>query len=377
MALSKEEKEALAAHYHGKDLYDPSKAPEQEVTSFAPKMNCGGEMGYAEGGDVFTPADLSKQPNLVQGGIEQLIQGPMDNENFSGPSLSGDTDTIKGNGLFSRPEPLRDGLISTQTPASRPILPQEASLATKAASGLNPADLAGAKAMMSQRLTDSVNPETPAPAPAPQATEKLNPDQYDELVKTLSKGPSLGQSAMSGLAGLADAISSGVARAPSPGFQKNIMEGQQNQKRNLIDSLRQKYEAGYRGKELEQSQGRLTEEGRHNIENEKETRRARELTQSGQNLEAKRYAEQHGLEKQKMSQEEQHKQDELDTKTVEENKYAIPGTDRAALRNDAEARLQARTKTMADSAGPYGPTVKRNGKVYEWSPVSKQYHPAK
>jgi hypothetical protein len=80
--------------------------------------------------------------------------------------------------------------------------------------------------------------------------KSMKPDQWDELVTALKSKPSIGQYAMSALAGLGDAISTGVGRSANPGFQQKMMEQQQNQKQNLINALREKYDAGYKGKEL-------------------------------------------------------------------------------------------------------------------------------
>ena len=61
---------------------------------------------------------------------------------------------------------------------------------------------------------------------------------------------------MQGLGGLADSIMQGVARAGPSSFQKNIMETQQQQKQNLINALRDKYETGFRGKQLSSEEQR-------------------------------------------------------------------------------------------------------------------------
>ena len=230
MKLSREEKDKLADHYRGKDLYDPANAPEQEPPNFKPQPLChGGEAHMDEGGD---PGD------------------------FNGPSLSGDTDTVKGSPISALKEETAPQMPVIAPKTASP-LPQAATLAPKAAPVAQTAQIA------------------PQAAPGATKTAGLQPDQWDSLVKALSAKPTLGQSAMSGLAGLADAIETGVARAPGPGFQKQIMEQQQNQKQNLINALREKYEAGYKGKTLAQGQERISEEERaHRAE---ETQRAADL----------------------------------------------------------------------------------------------------
>lgn len=211
MALSKEVKDALSDHYKNTDLYDPSKAPEQEVTTYKPKALCmGGAAEYAEGGEVA--------------------------DDFSGPALSSDTDTVKGTAL---PPPPTMELPSAPPVIAPPAVPQDAIMPKAAAAAATAATMA---------------------APVPPG--KMPPDEYAQLIKALGAKPTFGQSAMSGLAGLADAIETGVARAGNPGFQKNLSESQQNQKRNLIDALRAKYESN-------QGTRRITEEERHNKSAEK------------------------------------------------------------------------------------------------------------
>lgn len=217
MALSKEEKEALNDHFKGKDLYDPSKAPEQEVTTFAPKgMNCGGMAegeGYAEGGEI----DLGN-PEVFEP------------SSFDAPILSAATDTARG--AVAPPPPTME-LPRLPAPIAAPAAPGGASKP--------------ATAVMATKA---------APMAAPGAG-KMAPDEYSELVKYLGEKPSFGQSAMSGLAGLADAIETGIARAGSSGFQKGIDERGQNQKANLINALKAKYEAGAGARGM-------TESERHN-----------------------------------------------------------------------------------------------------------------
>ena len=235
MQLSKQEKDKLHDFYRGKDLYDPSRAPEQQVSTFQPKppieeegqMCGGGEVGMADGGDV---------PDL-----QETMPGMM-------ASLADQQRIL--------PEPipdLKDGLVNRVQPAQNlPPMPAKAPLASGPAPAINPADLEYAKANMMQEY-----PKTEAPAaPAASPVSSLQPDEYSQLVQALSKKPGMGQAAMQGLGGLADAIMQGVARAGPSSFQKNIMETQQQQKQNLINALREKYEAGFRGKSLESENSR-------------------------------------------------------------------------------------------------------------------------
>ena len=218
--LSEKEKDALAEHFRGKDIYKPSEDSRQEPADFAPKGMGNGEAGFAKGGPV----------KLNGGG------GPDD----AGPDMDVEQNT---------PEIMADDPEQRANDAEG----EAAAAAEKAA---NPdADL----------KDGLVNQAAPSPV------KSLQPDQWGELVNALKARPSIGQSAMSGLAGLADAISTGVARSANPGFQRNIMEQQQNQKQNLIQALTAKYgheraqqELGLRGQEVDQGQQRITNEDDHN-----------------------------------------------------------------------------------------------------------------
>ncbi len=223
MALSKEFKDALSDHYKNSDLYDPSKDPEQEVTTYKPKALCmGGSIepgGYAEGGSVA--------------------------DDFTGPILSADTDTVKGDG--APPMPGME-LPPEPPPVNAPPIPAPARIAPQPR----------------LPLPGSLPPQA-APSPAA-ATPAAGSADYAQLIKALQPGLAqrLGQGAASGLGGLADAIETGVARAGNPGFQKGIDERAQAQRANLIEALRGKYEAGFKGAELGQTGQRIKEEGRHN-----------------------------------------------------------------------------------------------------------------
>lgn len=285
MALSKEVKDALSDHYRNNDLYDPSKAPEQEVMTFKPKGLCmggsaGSAMGYDEGGDVLA----GMNPGAPDGS----------GDDFSGPSISGDTDTARG----ASPSPIEAALvnkISIPPDEPAPVVPAPAPAQM-------PVRTAPATQQAALPLPGSMPPIS-APNAAPVGAGGMAPDEYAQLVAALSKKPSFGQSAMSGLAGLADAIETGVARAGNPGFQKGIDERNQSQRANLIEALRGKYEAGFKGKELGQAGQRIAEEGRHNLENEKETRAARLLTQQQQDLALRNAKVQQGMEAERLGEE--------------------------------------------------------------------------
>ena len=248
--LSEKEKDALAEYFRGKDIYKPSEDSRQEPADFAPKGMCNGGEGFAKGGPIKASDGLDlTTPDMIQG------------DDFSGPDISGDTHTARGKianppqtdlamlaNRTSAPE------IATEQPANRPTMPAKAPETSDPTLGLNPYDLQAAAANLTQTVPAETGDDN---APAPSPVKSLQPDQWDELVNALKAKPTIGQSAMSGLAGLADAISTGVARSANPGFQRNIMEQNQNQKQNLIQALTAKYgheraqqELGLRGQEL-------------------------------------------------------------------------------------------------------------------------------
>lgn len=396
MPLSQEEKEALADHFKNSDLYDPSKVKEQETSDFSPKCMCGGghvmgmchggeTKGYEGGGDVAASApprdfDLSKKHAILgmarggnvpgidlgnQGGFGNLGSfGPSD---FSGPDISADTDTIKNQGLKDALVPVFDQEVFNKANATSAPAPKEIPLPTPTSTfgpggplreTGNPVD----KTMSALGLSES------AAAPASSApVEPLAPDQMDELIAALSQKQSLGQSAMSGLAGLADAISSGVARAGSPGFQKNIMESQQTQKQNLIKALETKYGRNVKQQELEETKRA------HNLEDSAK-KAERDVQVSKEQGDASRAAAtlkfqqdkediQARLESGKITQEQANKELEMRQKG-------------SGMINALERKLGFGPPLPPDtaSAGPLGATTVKNGKNYQWSPSTQKYH---
>jgi hypothetical protein len=349
MPLSKEEKDELAEHYKNRDLYDPSKAPEQQVRDFAPQgMNSGGMCGYAEGGSVMEQGPIEA---LIQGPLDEMVQGPLDSigprrdasmvepddlavtrtqaapvaqmrpfvpsshdpvmrqgledalvqgkinhepagesqglgldlgrllaapaaaEGFSGPSFSADTQTARGRVVppsgaaptlkadLSTLDGIRPLPGASPAPAkpvlTPPVAPLAASKATKApVSGAAPAQS------------------------VPKGAGKLSPSEFDALIQALqpTKGQQIGQAAMLGLAGLADAIETGVARTNGSNFQKSLVESQSQKRNDLINALKAKYEANTAGQRLaeearahradeETNRGRLAEDKRaHDLE---------------------------------------------------------------------------------------------------------------
>lgn len=250
MKLSDEEKDALAEHFRNRDLYDPSTAPEQEPADFSPEvpgMACGGEMGemgYAAGGTVGDEIDL---------GLGALLPGTSD---YSGPGISGGTSTAR---------------VPLSVPPSSPA-PQLSNLG--AMPSLQPApqprQAVARPALPRPSLLDA--PEAPeglgaasaAPSGGVSPVKSLKSNEYNELLSYLkpSRGQRIGQAAMSGLAGLADAIMTGVAKAPSSSFQKNLADKDIAQNKELADVLRSKYEADFKGRELDQATERLAEQVR-------------------------------------------------------------------------------------------------------------------
>ena len=224
MALSKEQKDALNEHFQGKDLYDPTQDPNQEVSTFEPKGLCGGgEIGLADGGFV---------PQIDAEGIDA-----------SGANIGGMPDPYAMDPVPAKPLSLSAGDFHPQVIQDAPDMGLKDALASK----ITPPEATPA----ALPLPGSMPPVAPAQG-APAAPGKLQSDEYDQLIKYLQPGlgQRLGQGAMSGLGGLADAIMQGVARAGPSSFQKGIDERAQHQKENLSNALREKYETGFKGKQL-------------------------------------------------------------------------------------------------------------------------------
>lgn len=276
MGLSKMEKEALEAHFKGTDLYDPSKAPEQATASehFAPQcehgemegMCKGGCAGYAEGGEVGNGGPVGMEEwgqeisDAIRGSVAPATQaiGSMVSSAVSPLSAIADlskglvegktTPTLGHPASMYEPRALRDA-PSQQTIKTQPIGP---SLAPDAPLGVNRAPAASAPRM--------------APSASSEAVPKAN--RFSELDSLLR--PTAGKAVLGGLAGLADAIMSGVARTNSPGFLKH----QTDRRQQLIDALKAKYEAGDRAQEVGLGKSRLGEEVRSHKVDESQREKA-------------------------------------------------------------------------------------------------------
>lgn len=306
--LSKEQKDALAEHYRGKDAYDPSKEPSQEPPSF-----CAGGMasGYADGGDVQVDGE----------GIDP-----------SGATLGGLPDPYSMDPVAPKPLSLSAADFNPQTiPASEPPLKD----AVNGSQSTRGASLPPVAAPTPQK----------APSASQGASSGLSGDQMAELYQALSARPSIGQSAMSGLAGLADAIESGVARAPGPGFQKNLMEQQQNQKQNLIAAL----EAKYKGQGLGLENKRIGIE-QQRADNELANAAAERGVQTrGQDITAKTAASERGVQTANQTREASQAQREADQKIVQEYSPLKPGGYTKAQYDAASARLKANGSAVGSS----------------------------
>ncbi len=337
MSLSKEEKDALSDHYRNKDLYNPAEDPNQEVSTFEPKgMNCGGEMGYADGGEVAGDA-----PILDFGDLSAPSSGYEKASGLDAPMRPQDV-PIDNPGADA---PLKDALANKiappQAPMAMPGRPQ-------AAPQIPPLDLAKERAAFGA-------PAEPQAAPA--APGKLQSDEYAQLIKYLQPGlgQRLGQGAMAGLGGLADAIETGVARAGNPGFQKNIEETQQNQKQNLIEALRGKYEAGFKNKNLEAENMRAANALAGENARSSEERKTQER---GQDISSKTAAAERGIQTANQTREASQAERANDMKIVQEYSPLKPGGYTEAQRDAAAARLKAggaapATQTKVVGGVPY------------------------
>ena len=276
MALSKQEKEQLANHFKGRDLYDPSKDPKQEPHDYVPQCLCGGgcARGMCSGGEL----------HLDEGGVVSDVIAPFNIDGLGDESKIGPegVDREKEAGSASIPPPVMPKpkmQAPTVTPPAKPAAP------------LVP------QAAPEEDIASMLIPD------APEAKQKLNPDEMTQLVAALSQRPGIGETAMSALAGLGDAIIQGVGRAQSPGFQRQITETRAAQRQALAEALKAKYEMGYKGQEM-------AETARSHRANEAETEKARQLTAAQQELEARRLRQQEAHQ----TAEEQAKQTELQQK---------------------------------------------------------------
>jgi hypothetical protein len=147
---------------------------------------------------------------------------------------------------------------------------------------------------LAEEANNGANSDLSVPAAAPQSG-KLQPDQMQELMAALTKGPNIRQRIGTGLASLGSGIVQGVGRAGNPEFQQSALEQQKMQKEGLINALRQKYEANYKGVELGQNATRLQQEAAHNKATEA-------LTAAGQKSENARAEEANKLKAQEIQQ---------------------------------------------------------------------------
>jgi len=224
--LTKEEQDELAAHFRNRDLYDPSKAPEQAPPEFQPK-------------------------GLFDGGFPDVSQIQEDSID-----IAPDQEEVK---KIQQPD-FKDALASVvKAPEKEPVISTPA-------------------------VEEMPKPESVPATPADPA--KLTPDEYSQLYAALSKGPSVTQHIGSGLAGLGDAIVQGVSRAGNPGFQQRAIERQKMQQEALANALRAKYEAGFKAQELGQGQQRLTDENTRAANAIAAENERAKLAQSGENARA-------------------------------------------------------------------------------------------
>jgi hypothetical protein len=260
--ISESLRDQLSKHFRDNDLYVPSKDPKQETADFMPRCMCGGGCaegmcqggvagmkGYADGGIVTDQPDMSVPSFDVQNDTPDANQpGAVDYSDM----INTDRDGLHAIGANPKNSPV-------SIPPSVPTL----------------AEIEGPKP--DENLTEGQQAQ-PAQEQIPPNPTKMAPDQWDALVRGLQ--PSLGQrltnGAFQGLGALSDSIMQGVARAGPGQVQKNITEQQQQQKENLINALKSKYESQFKGKELGIAQQRANDEN---------TRAANELT--GQNTRAK------------------------------------------------------------------------------------------
>ena len=361
--LSKEEKEALSEYYQDKELYDPAKAPEQQTSDFAERCMCGGGhvvgmcdggMSYAHGGKVapMKVAGPQKGPIMLSdGGDPASTPGPDGLMQDSGNDPFGVSDSPQYITSDQQRTMAAQNLAKNQAMKDAVAAPKVA--APKVATQTPPMP-----SMDTQMDTTMQDDQVSMPKVSVPSGNKLSPDQYDQLIKALSAKPSFGQSAMSALAGLADAIGTGVARSANPGFQKNIQDVNKERNEQLINALRAKYESGL-------GNARLQEDIRSHLANEKETEKARQLTKQAQANEMAKARAELGQQQ---------------TKTIdEENKAAIEeGQKSSGLMNQLANFFNAgapgpNPAILARAQGKTGNSQQANPKAVRVTPSGIKY----
>ena len=323
MAMTKEQKDALSEFFRGKDAYDPSTAPEQEVSTFTPKaLRDGGSLAMSKGGLVADTAFdsmsglMKKAPthkgmadgviHLDEGGdvpqadastfgeespLQQLvaaannhapdsasdISGALAPKMFGGvppsPAMLPPKETQSAQ-MAAPPDPFsvssstdtdRSGALNMPPQSAAPQIASAPASAMPKTPALAAAPMSKNPALDAWGLSGIDTTAVPAAStPAAQAgASKLSPDQRDELsqyLAALSKGPSAGQRAARALGALGDGIMQGVARAGNPGFAKNISENENSQRQQMLEALRAKFDKQFRGQELGINQQRANDE---------------------------------------------------------------------------------------------------------------------
>ena len=326
MKLSKKQKDELSAHYQEGELYDPSTAPEQSIPEFTPKkMACGGEVkGYAQGGeiDLSTPSLSLNDPFSVSQGASDTAKG------FKEPGVDTSSLTFHPTAQELAPGGLKDALVNRIVPpVKQPTMPQAASAAV-----------------------------SPAPAQAPSGS-KLTEAEYQDLVGNLK--PGMGEYAMQGLGGLADSIMSGVAKAGSPGFQRNIMESGQNKRQNLINALKTKYEA----------QSRDTQIGL-------EAERAKQQTRRDQAMEdIARHGQESTIAERAAEREKEKRQEVLKAGEELATSHKSLLNPLSWIDNKDQAAQKARLRSIVDGGGPSAaaPVVVHTQQDWEALPAGTHY----
>jgi hypothetical protein len=217
--------------------------------------------GYADGGTVYPSGneDLPEAPDLLteastdpSDAFASLLRGgnPYKKPNLSsvpteiGPGLAGTgADYLNGQALSAitkNPTPVFNPKIGLPpTPPPQPQLTTPAAPPTPQGFNLvqNPAIGQAQNYIQGQK----------------NAYNQYGPEQQMALQQSLAQkyGGLQGKGA-SALGGLADAIEMGVARTGNPGFQRNIMESQQNQQKQAIEAMQKAREANIQNVEMGQ-----------------------------------------------------------------------------------------------------------------------------
>ncbi len=338
--LSKREyQEAIAERYNGKDLYAPGNDPKQQPAHFKPqditgepcdvcnehhipgmceggdvrdvKMSKGGPVKLADGGETIGPANNQPEGNLSAGnsgwiGAPDAAPDPtspdlsVTPENFTPQTSTGNLADLLAQAQAAKPPSYTASpILGNVKPGwGQSLVPDPEADQNQVASSDFKDGLANVQNLPDGSVPQKTNQaknitaksaaaSTPAaPATASKNSLGMEPDQFNELMQYLERGPSTQQRVGNVLSTLGSGIIQGVARAGNPGFMENQQAQQQARNAMLLEALKSKYEKQFQQGSLNLNIGKT----RANIINQQQERdqagNAQELTRTKNNMDA-------------------------------------------------------------------------------------------